>query len=336
MPTDTCSQSGCSEQDDYKSLDHAMEILRSCVSPYTGEQAQKVAKALKQWQEKWKAAVDLIFPDERQTLADLRAMLADAEADRNAVAVREPTKVMQRTESECMRACIASYFAVPIESVPEVYSEDWEQRISEWCRPMGLGFLSIQISAENFARCCWNGLFIVAGKSRRGHSHAVLYRDGKLWHDPHPEGGGIQSIEAVDVFFNLRTPQPTPAAEEPAAAAPDADSEEVVEQGPSTPTSPERPQGRQLLAQFLDWMNAEFPIDPNYDRFAAIRAGARELLDLTPGTLGQPDANDEGRFSMIQCQFDSVDWIPKATEAIDNLDTRLRAVERELARKGVQ
>lgn len=35
-------------------------------------------------------------------------------------------------------------------------------------------------------------------------------------------------------------------------------------------------------------------------------------------------------------QFDSVDWIPKATEAIDNLDTRLRAVERELARKGVQ
>ena len=83
-------------------------------------------------------------------------------------------------------------------------------------------------------------------------------------------------------------------------------------------------------------MNAEFPIDPNYDRFAAIRAGARELLDLTPGTLGQPDANDEGRFSMIQCQFDSVDWIPKATEAIDNLDTRLRAVERELARKGAK
>jgi hypothetical protein len=73
-------------EDDYKSLDHAMEILRSCVSPYTGEQAQKVAKALKQWQEKWKAAVDLIFPDERQTLAGLRAMLADAESDRLAIA----------------------------------------------------------------------------------------------------------------------------------------------------------------------------------------------------------------------------------------------------------
>lgn len=105
-------------------------------------------------------------------------------------------------------------------------------------------------------------------------------------HDPErkPDGyayylGTVALLSQIDnQLRNLRTPQPTPAAEEPAAAAPDADSEEVVEQGPSTPTSPERPQGRQLLAQFLDWMNAEFPIDPNYDRFAAIRAGARELL----------------------------------------------------------
>ena len=45
---------------DYKSLDHAMEILSKCVHPYTGEQAQAVAKVLAQWQAKWAAAVDLI------------------------------------------------------------------------------------------------------------------------------------------------------------------------------------------------------------------------------------------------------------------------------------
>lgn len=35
--------------DGYRSLDHAIEILRGCVAPYSGEQAQKVAVVLKQW-----------------------------------------------------------------------------------------------------------------------------------------------------------------------------------------------------------------------------------------------------------------------------------------------
>jgi hypothetical protein len=49
--------------DGYKSLDHAMKILGECVAPYTGQQAQAVAKVLKQWRDKWAAAVDLIRPD---------------------------------------------------------------------------------------------------------------------------------------------------------------------------------------------------------------------------------------------------------------------------------
>lgn len=66
------------QDDDYRSLDHACEILRGCVAPYSGEQAYAVAKALKQWRDKWAAAVDCIHPDERQTIADLRAKLAIA------------------------------------------------------------------------------------------------------------------------------------------------------------------------------------------------------------------------------------------------------------------
>jgi hypothetical protein len=47
-------------QDDYKPLDHAMKILGACTAQYTGEQAQAVAKVLKQWRDKWAAAVDCI------------------------------------------------------------------------------------------------------------------------------------------------------------------------------------------------------------------------------------------------------------------------------------
>lgn len=66
--------------DEYRSLDHAMEILRGCSHTYTGEQAQAVAKALKQWRDKWAAAVDCIHPDERATIADLRAYRERTEA----------------------------------------------------------------------------------------------------------------------------------------------------------------------------------------------------------------------------------------------------------------
>ena len=32
---------------------------------------------------------------------------------------------------------------------------------------------------------------IVAGISPRGYMHSVIYEMGELWHDPHPEGGGV-------------------------------------------------------------------------------------------------------------------------------------------------
>lgn len=51
------------EDDGYRSLDHAMQILGSCAHPYTGEQAHKVAKVLRQWRDKWAAAVDCIRPE---------------------------------------------------------------------------------------------------------------------------------------------------------------------------------------------------------------------------------------------------------------------------------
>lgn len=61
--------------DEYKSLDHAMEVLRTCAHSYTGQQAQAVAKVFKLWQEKWAMAVDIIGTQkiDYQELAELRA-----------------------------------------------------------------------------------------------------------------------------------------------------------------------------------------------------------------------------------------------------------------------
>jgi hypothetical protein len=42
-----------------------------------------------------------------------------------------------------------------------------------------------------------DGYYVVTGGSPRGFksSHAVVFKDGKMVHDPHPEGTGITSID---------------------------------------------------------------------------------------------------------------------------------------------
>lgn len=36
---------------------------------------------------------------------------------------------------------------------------------------------------------------LVSGISPRGYMHSVIYENGELWHDPHPEGGGVNPCQ---------------------------------------------------------------------------------------------------------------------------------------------
>jgi len=44
---------------------------------------------------------------------------------------------------------------------------------------------------------------IAGGPGPRGCDHCVLMRDGKLVHDPHPEGGGLMSVADVTLIVLL-------------------------------------------------------------------------------------------------------------------------------------
>lgn len=46
----------------------------------------------------------------------------------------------------------------------------------DWC---------VQISKEMKVK------HLVGGISPRGYMHSVIWEHGELWHDPHPEGGGV-------------------------------------------------------------------------------------------------------------------------------------------------
>lgn len=113
-------------------------------------------------------------------------------------------KVMQRESDDCMRACLATYFSTPLEYVPDLRDDVWMQQVREWIRPRGLGFVTIAVPNEDVFRESFSeGLLIVAGPSARGVPHAVIYLDGKLWHDPHPSSSGIQGVDQADFFYRL-------------------------------------------------------------------------------------------------------------------------------------
>lgn len=42
----------------------------------------------------------------------------------------------------------------------------------------------------------------VVGKSPRDYMHVVIYMNGELWHDPHPEGGGVEETYVVLIVRN--------------------------------------------------------------------------------------------------------------------------------------
>lgn len=49
---------------------------------------------------------------------------------------------------------------------------------------------------------------LVAGISPRGYMHSVIYENGELWHDPHPEGGGVipcQLCLLIPIFHEENT-----------------------------------------------------------------------------------------------------------------------------------
>ena len=112
-------------------------------------------------------------------------------------------RVMQtkfgKPDGNCFQACIAALFEFPIEAVPHFWDEthpgEWFFKAQEWFRQQGYHYTSISIkSMEHLDAINISGgtYFIVGGLSPRGLDHCVVVRNGSIFHDPHPEGGGIE------------------------------------------------------------------------------------------------------------------------------------------------
>lgn len=120
-------------------------------------------------------------------------------ADAASVSSRGPRWIDQTilhgeaTAGNCMQAAVASLFGLSLADVPH-FAADGDR-----CH---LGLM-------NFAEChgfdlvyegkatSRDGLYLACGQTERGTHHMVVYRDGALWHDPHPSRAGLAKLDFV-------------------------------------------------------------------------------------------------------------------------------------------
>lgn len=96
----------------------------------------------------------------------------------------------------CFAACLASLLDLPLWMVPPFEQmfgrDDWRIRVGEWLRRMhGIEM----IRTEGHEPDKLPEFYIANGPSPRGVYHSVIYRNGRLAHDPHYSDAGIGAVE---------------------------------------------------------------------------------------------------------------------------------------------
>lgn len=99
----------------------------------------------------------------------------------------------QKLKGNCLQACLASIFELPLEKVPHFaeMGHVWYEEMWAWLRKFGL--MPLCVSKKSGHRPF--GFSIGNGPGPRGFQHAVVCHDGEIVHDPHPSKAGLLEIQ---------------------------------------------------------------------------------------------------------------------------------------------
>lgn len=107
----------------------------------------------------------------------------------------------------CVATCFASIMEISIDEVPKLEDMmDWGQPRGQDIDWIDVGTKFCESKGYEWKRRIKDHLqdgsyYMVIGKSPRGDfSHCVIYQNGKLAHDPHPDNTGILSEEYMEVI----------------------------------------------------------------------------------------------------------------------------------------
>ena len=115
-----------------------------------------------------------------------------------------------KRKGNCVAACVATVLGLPLDRVPHFIefgiaygdSDDVAEvsHGNNWWAMM-LGFLAGHgrwiAELDKVTDADRHEFVLVAGMSPRGVVHQVIYREGRLWHDPHPSRAGVLDVREV-------------------------------------------------------------------------------------------------------------------------------------------
>ena len=107
----------------------------------------------------------------------------------------------------CFPACVASLLEIPLNQVPNIEElfdcYAWFDVFVCWLENKGYEYVvSTKDECENSG-----DYYLVSGKSPRGDfNHIVIYKDGKMVHDPHPDGTGVLTEVDFERIIKLKLP----------------------------------------------------------------------------------------------------------------------------------
>jgi len=146
---------------------------------------------------------------------------------------RDPQRIDQTEfdgDGNCYSACLAMLLNVSLSEVPnfnKVSADKGARRVArlEWLKDMGWlpwGVWSPEVVAsaagktvnehqhwgrvEHPSHFPWppsRGFYIASGLSPRNNRHSTVYKDGSLWHDPHPDRTGLTVMDHVEFLRPL-------------------------------------------------------------------------------------------------------------------------------------
>lgn len=131
---------------------------------------------------------------------------------------REEMKFLDQTkfgpkEGDCFAACIASLLGLDIDEVPDFGQgkKNWYRLFEEWLRCRRLAPLTVYGKSAIIPKGVY---YLAGGKSSRGIPHSVIYLNGEMVHDPHPDRDGLAEVTDYLFLVPLNTSTPLKAKHE--------------------------------------------------------------------------------------------------------------------------
>jgi len=109
-------------------------------------------------------------------------------------------------EGNCQSAVLAMLLDLPLEAIPNFFEQgktdlEWWDAYHQFLEEQGFWFVIFDGEHAEPRAKYTKGFYEVSGPSSRGVEHAVVYKDGQLWHDPHPSREGLLKVRKVRIYY---------------------------------------------------------------------------------------------------------------------------------------